>query len=195
MQVAEHPEEAPNVYSRYVKAAQKQLMQGKQKTAEVSAEKKVNVTITKDDSIFPDIKLPGGISTKATEYKHLGMSGNKWESPIFRLGTASTTSDLPSVPRITRKPHPVTGGGLREPQKVEKVEKVEKLEKPDTAQAAAIATTAETEGFAKGLTPGDTSLFKKEVDKAFGKEEPSLTALDTGHTTLGANNPVLTGTA
>merc|ERR1712093_674687 len=63
----EDPENAPNIYQRYVNALQKQILQGKQKAEAVAADKKVNVAMTQHDSIFPNIKLPGGISSKATE--------------------------------------------------------------------------------------------------------------------------------
>ncbi|TAQ89618.1 hypothetical protein B7494_g2058 [Chlorociboria aeruginascens] len=108
-EVANDPENAPNVYSRYVSAAQKQFMQGKKKAEDVTADKKVNVAITQHDSIFPNIHLPGGISSKATEYKELAMKGQKWESPIFKLGSASTSNDIPKVGSVTRK-SPVANG-------------------------------------------------------------------------------------
>ncbi|KAJ1337236.1 DUF5923 family protein [Microdochium nivale] len=104
-EVRENPEEAPNVYNRYMSAAQKKFMQGKKKAEEVAADKKVNMAVTREDSIFPDIKLPGGISTKATEYKELSRKGDKWESPVFSIGSASKSSDIPSAPSVVRKPH------------------------------------------------------------------------------------------
>lgn len=104
-EVRENPEEAPNVYNRYMSAAQKQFMQGKKKAEEVAADKKVNMAVTQEDSIFPNIKLPGGISTKATEYKELARKGDKWESPVFSIGSASKSSDIPSAPNVVRKPH------------------------------------------------------------------------------------------
>jgi len=99
------PDEVPNIYSRYVSAAQKQLLQGKQKAEGFVADKKVNYAVTKEDSIFPHIHLPGGISSKATEYKELARKGDKWESPVFSIGSASKSHDIPSAPHVTRKPH------------------------------------------------------------------------------------------
>lgn len=104
-QAKNNPEEAPNIYRRYYDAAQKRIMQGKQKAAEVSADKKVNVAVTKEDSIFPNIHLPGGISSKATEYKELARKGDRWESPVFSIGSAKKSSDIPSAPKVQRKPH------------------------------------------------------------------------------------------
>lgn len=134
-QVAENPDQAPNIYQRYVNAAQKQYLQGKNKTQAAVQDKKVNIAMTKHDSIFPNIHLPGGISSKvgvlhvyssstsfkpfddwdtclflptmksnanseieqATEYKNLAMEGNDWRSPIFKLGSASTSSNIPEA--------------------------------------------------------------------------------------------------
>lgn len=86
----EDPQNAPNIYKRYVDAFQKQLLQGKKKAADAVADKKVNYAITQEDSIFKDIKLPGGISSKATEYKELARKGEKWESPVFSIGSAKS---------------------------------------------------------------------------------------------------------
>jgi len=65
--------------------------------------KRVNIAITANDSIFPDVKLPGGTTTKATEYRELAKKGDKWESPVFSVGTAGASTNLPSAPQITRK--------------------------------------------------------------------------------------------
>ncbi|KAK7737810.1 hypothetical protein SLS53_006430 [Cytospora paraplurivora] len=100
-----NPEEAPNVYKRYAEALQKQLLQGKKKAQEVTADKKVNYAVTKEDSMFPNIHLPGGISSKATEYKELARKGEKWESPVFSIGSAKKSTDIPPAPKVTRKPH------------------------------------------------------------------------------------------
>ncbi|KAL7917637.1 hypothetical protein ACQKWADRAFT_27451 [Trichoderma austrokoningii] len=106
----ENPEEAPNIYMRYYNAIQKKMLQGKEKAEAFVSDKKVNVAVTKQDSIFPDIHLPGGISSKATEYKELAAKGDRWESPVFSIGDAKKSTDIPSVPRIERKAHAVAGG-------------------------------------------------------------------------------------
>lgn len=108
-EVKDDPENAPNVYSRYVNATKSQILLGKEKAEEFAADKKVNYAITKEDSIFPNVHLPGGISSKATEYKELARKGEKWESPVFSIGAASKSSDIPSAPKVVRKPH-TTGG-------------------------------------------------------------------------------------
>merc|ERR1711964_642457 len=81
----EDPEDAANIYQRYVNALQKQILQGKQKAEAVAADKKVNVAMTQHDSIFP----------------------------IFKLGSASASTDVPKAPNVTRKEHSVTSGGVR----------------------------------------------------------------------------------
>lgn len=86
------PENAPNIYRRYTDAFQKQLLQGKKKAQAATADKSVNYAITKEDSMFPNVHLPGGISSKATEYKELARKGEKWESPVFSLGSAKSKS-------------------------------------------------------------------------------------------------------
>ncbi|KAK0128409.1 hypothetical protein ONS95_000382 [Cadophora gregata] len=188
----ENPENAPNIYQRYVNALQKQLLHGKQKAEAVAADKKVNVAMTQHDSIFPNIKLPGGISSKATEYKELGQKGETWHSPIFKLGSASPSSDIPKAPSVTRKDHSVTTGGVRGPQNVGNTDSMTNKLNDPSAQAA-------------GTTSGTS--FGNQVDQALNPSangngiNSSATngngytngKVANGNTTLGSNNPVLTG--
>lgn len=109
-QIKNDPEQAVNIYKRYYDAAQKRMLQGKKKAKEATEDKKVNVAMTKHDSIFPEISLPGGISSKATEYKDLAAKGDKWESPVFSIGNAKKSTNIPSAPKIERKSHPVSNG-------------------------------------------------------------------------------------
>ncbi|KAI3329555.1 hypothetical protein F4824DRAFT_381410 [Ustulina deusta] len=106
------PEHAPNIYRRYVNAVQKQMLQNKQKAQQAAAkvDKKVNVAVTKEDSIFQNVHLPGGISSKATEYKELARKGEKWESPVFSIGSSDKSTDIPVAPKVTRKEHTTNGG-------------------------------------------------------------------------------------
>jgi len=103
-----NPEQAPNMYKRYADAFQKRMRQGKKKAEDVAQDKKVNVAMTQEDSIFPNIHLPGGISSKATEYKELAKKGDKWESPVFSIGSAKKSDNIPAAPKIERKPHDAT---------------------------------------------------------------------------------------
>ncbi|TLD05336.1 uncharacterized protein PgNI_09469 [Pyricularia grisea] len=109
------PENVPNIYSRYASAVQRRALATKKKTEEAVADKKVNYAVTTEDSIFPDIKLPGpangsALSTRAAEFKELATKGSAWESPVFSVGEASKSTDVPAAPQITRKVHN-TGNG------------------------------------------------------------------------------------
>lgn len=107
------PQNLQNIYQRYATSANKKIMQGKQKKEQIKERTKdtqVNVAVTQHDSIFKNISLPGGISSKATEYKDLAAKGDKWESPIFSIGSAKETTSLPKAGTVTRKPHGRAGG-------------------------------------------------------------------------------------
>jgi hypothetical protein len=107
------PQNLQNIYQRYANAANQRVMQGKQKKEHLKEKTKdtqVNVAVTQHDSIFKNISLPGGISSKATEYKELAAKGDKWESPIFSIGSAKETTSLPKAASVTRKPHGRAGG-------------------------------------------------------------------------------------
>ena len=97
------PENAPNIYKRYADAARQVLTEKHEKAEEKTADKKSNVAMTQQESIFPGIKLPGGISTKATEYKELAAKGDKWESPVFGIGSSAASTNLPQPTPVTRK--------------------------------------------------------------------------------------------
>ena len=215
------PENAPNIYNRYVQAAQKTMTQKKQKAQETAADKKANVAMTQHDSIFPQIKLPGGISTKATEYKNLAAKGEKWESPIFGIGSASETTNLPSLAPISRKPHSTNQGGVRGPQNVEPGQSTLGQAEPrhqgygqsgyDQSQGGYGQSQGGYGQSQSGYGQTGSAGFSNQVNEAFGSgandlslkntaggvnggiSDGGLRGTDTGHTTLGANNPVLSG--
>jgi hypothetical protein len=100
------PENIKSIYQMYWQSANTRWMQAKKKADEVQAkveQKKFNMAMTKQDSIFPNIDLPSGISTKATEYKDLAATGDRWESPVFGIGKAKESANIPSAPTIRRK--------------------------------------------------------------------------------------------
>lgn len=101
----EDPENAPSIFSRYADAMRARAQAKAKKAEAVVSRNKVQTVMTMHDSIFPDIKLPGGISSKATEYAELAAKGEKWESPIFRIGDAAESKRIPSAGDVTRKPH------------------------------------------------------------------------------------------
>jgi hypothetical protein len=170
-------------------------MQGQNKAEAVASKTKVNMAMTQHDSIFPQIKLPGGISSKATEYKELALKGDSWESPVFKLGSASTSKDIPSAPQVTRKDHSVTQGGVRGPQNIGNTSSMSNNVADPAAQSA---------GTTNGSSSNGQFAFSNQVDQAFSKEGTPNTALNgstngtahgktNGHTQLGANNPVFAG--
>jgi len=196
-EVQKDPENAPNIYQRYVVAAQNKLMQGKKKGEELASKTTVNVAITKQDSIFPDIHLAGGISSKATEYKELARKGNNWESPIFTLGSASKTVDIPHAQEITRKNHPVTSGGVRGPQNIGNISSINNQLRDNRAQSATGANGSTD--YSTTTYTSNTKGFSKQVDQAFDKEGPPVAALGDGNTTNGkpistaANGQIMNG--
>ncbi|EFY95596.1 hypothetical protein X797_009623 [Metarhizium robertsii] len=103
-------EDKANFFKRYYDAAQKRYLEGKEKTKEVASDKKVNIAMTLEDSIFPEVKMAGGVSSKATEYKELSRKGDKWESPVFSIGSAKRSTDIPPAPKIENKARPATSG-------------------------------------------------------------------------------------
>lgn len=198
------PEQAQNIYQRYVTAAQEKMALGKKKADDTAANKQVNVATTTQDSIFKNIKLPGGISTKATEYKKLAADGERWESPVFGIGSARETADLPKPAPITRKPHNAASGGVRGPQNLEQREATA-LDQIETKTSGYGQTTTSnyptsTGGVYDTTTNGSTG-FSTQVNQAFdNNQDLSLTEKTpanghSGGTFLGMNNPVLKGSA
>jgi len=189
-EIQNDPENAPNIYQRYVTAVQKQVLQGKEKGQEVASNTKVNVAITKQDSIFPDIHLPGGISSKATEYKELALKGTSWESPVFTIGSASKTQDIPHAPTVTRKEHAVTQGGVRGPQNIGNTESMSSQFSDPRAQATGTTSGSNDTAYAtdRSYNTGTTSTFSNQVEQAFSKEgTPTAAVNGNGSTGRGGN--------
>jgi len=106
------PDHLNNMYQRYYNAFQAKITQGKNKTEEASSDKHANVAMTQQDSMFKDIRLPGGISTKATDWKAQAAKGDRWQSPVFGIGSAKETVSLPKAQTVQRKPHRTAQGKL-----------------------------------------------------------------------------------
>ncbi|KAI4173919.1 MAG: hypothetical protein LQ343_002687 [Gyalolechia ehrenbergii] len=185
------PQNAPNIYSRYVNAAKTTMTKNKEKAEATAADKKANVAMTQHDSIFQDIKLPGGISTKATEYKNLAAKGDKWESPVFSIGSAPESTNLPKASPVTRKHHQASSGGVRGPQNVQ----------PGQSTFGQAEPTNNSAGFSnqvnQAFSSGDNQdySFKNSGGMNGGYQTGAAPqgGLSAGGTTLGANNPVLSG--
>ena len=204
------PENAPNIYNRYVQAAQKTLTQKKKKAEAVASDKKANVAMTQTDSIFPQIKLPGGISTKATEYKLLAAKGDKWESPVFGIGAAAESTNLPTLAPVGRKAHSAAGGGVRGPQNIQPGQSTFGAAQPSSTSAStglrnemnqAFSSPASddyslknTTGAANGGITSGTG-FTNGSGLTGGSGMTGTGVAETSGTTLGRNNPVLSGSA
>ena len=193
------------------------VQQKKEELKASAAEKSVNVAMTQHDSIFKNIQLPGGISTKATEYKDLAAKGDKWESPVFSIGSASETSNLPRVSKPTRKPHSTAAGGLRDAGHTSgsgagilggNTGSVNKSSEYSNGGAAGLGGASGLAGANSGLAGQNSAGFANQVDNAFGVNPNSVennatghilpgqapTTADQGqHTLLRDNNPVYRG--
>ena len=166
------PEKAVNIFSRYYTAFQNRVAQGKETARKVSAKAentKANVAITQQDSIFKNINLPGGISSKATEYKELAQKGDKWESPVFGLGSAAESTNLQQPAAVSRKPHSVTTAALR-----------------DTGSNSGVANAGD-----RNATQANGNQTNATTASAGASK--GLDAGKTNGTTLGASNPVVSG--
>lgn len=136
-----NPEDDTSIYSRYLEVFRKKMDQKKQAAqAEAKRDTKVQASATLRDSQFPDIKLPGGLTTKATEYAERAEKGEGWQSDIFSVGSAAESKDIPAPEPVTRKSPRSTGG--------------------TTSAAAATAATAGGGGAAAGG-------FTDEINNAF----------------------------
>lgn len=162
----EDPENAPSILSRYADAMRSRAQAKAKKAEAVVTRTKVQTVMTLHDSMFPDIKLPGGVSSKATEYVDLANKGERWESPIFSIGHARESSNIPTPGPITRKA-------------------------PTADGIASSSGVAETVGHTNGHTNGHTDVthingtngingvtgttgtngFSREVDQAFINEK------------------------
>ncbi|KAL8691203.1 MAG: hypothetical protein Q9218_003516 [Villophora microphyllina] len=210
------PQNAPNIYSRYVDAAKTTLTKNKEKAEEATADKKTNVAMTQHDSMFQNIKLPGGISSKATEYKNLAAKGDKWESPIFGIGSAAASTNLPKATQVSRKPHNVSGGGVRGPQNVQGGQSTFGQADPQqTSNSSGFSNQVnqafgsddnrdyslnkanggyQTGGYQQGQAGGyQQGGFSQGGMSQGGYDQGVVPQSGHGHTTLGANNPVLSG--
>lgn len=192
----EDPENAKNIFARYADAARQVITEKKKKAEAVAQRTKVQMAMTHQDAMFKDIKLPGGVTTKATEYKELSAKGDRWQSPVFNWGAASPTSNLPKLAAVTRKPHTTAESRLQEKPQTDGVEGVGAgtgagagAGVPPSAVNGfhGVSTTGATASGSSGQpvpTNGVTSYqsatngtFKKEVDRAFdasGNTVPTL---------------------
>ena len=187
------PENAPNMYQQYSTALQNKITANKKKAEEKSKDMKVNVAMTQNDSMFKNISLPGGISTKATEYKNLAAKGDRWESPVFGIGSAKESTDIPKLGQVSRKSphnrnvsvrggnHPggqSTGGGnlsQMAPSGNEGAYGSNTGTSQSYGQSYGDSTGGQQYGGQTGQTGGNTQGFGNQVDQAFSSKEGGQT--------------------
>ncbi|KAJ5374830.1 hypothetical protein N7517_006836 [Penicillium concentricum] len=180
----EDPANAPTIFSRYADAIRART-QAKAKQAENVAKRDTTVqtVMTLHDSIFPDIQLPGGVSNKTTEYAELAAKGERWESPIFSLGSASESTGIPSGGPITKKSHGASTQGAGA---------------AGVASAGGVtgATTGAAPVIANGTNGHPARGFSDEVDQAFVNGKPQNLGDAIKHGANGTNgvNGITSGT-
>ncbi|OQE43179.1 hypothetical protein PENCOP_c003G04512 [Penicillium coprophilum] len=185
----EDPANAPSIFSRYADAIRARA-QAKAKQAESVAQRdtQVQTVMTLHESIFPDIELPGGVSNKATEYAELAAKGDRWESPIFSLGSASESTGIPSSGPITNKSHSARSQGAG-------------AAGAGAASAGGVSGTTPAPSTANGINGSKVSGqpargFSDEVDEAFVNGKPQTMGDGIKHGANGTNgiNGITTGT-
>jgi len=172
------PENAPNIFQQYVNAYQESMTAKKEKAKEATSNTNVKMAITKEDSMFKNISLPGGISTKATEYKQLAAKGDKWESPIFSIGSAKESSNIPKIAPVQRKPHSTATGTVRGGNH------------PNSEGNYGSSGNTGTSGYGGAGTTGTGASnqgFSNQVDQAFGRQNNGMTNGSANMTNGSAN--------
>lgn len=174
-------EKAKNIYAYYADVARRKMAENKEKAAQAAKrDTKVQMAVTERDSIFKDVKLPGAVSRKATEFKELAEKGDRWNSPVFSIGSASESTNIPRLGQIVRKPHSATGGRLASGATNGATNGVTAVHPAHTNGAGV------TDGYADGG-------FKTQVNQAFDPNGPRAALKDTvGSTIPGTRAPVTT---
>lgn len=196
------PEHVQNMYQRYFTAFQQQMQKAQKKKEEAqekAADKHVNMAMTKHDSMFKHISLPGGISSKATEYKELAAKGDKWESPVFSIGSAGESRSLPSVSKVQRKSHQVTQGGVRGETGIDPSHSnsgdagYDGAKQPGGGYDGGYDSTSSQQA-GNGFASQVNSAFESKTQDLNLNQTSASTLQGSGeHTLLGKMNPVLQG--
>ncbi|CAI7568587.1 unnamed protein product [Penicillium glandicola] len=175
----EDPENAPSIFSRYADAIRART-QAKAKEAEGAAKRdtKVQTVMTLHDSIFPDVVLPNGVSSKATEYADLAAKGERWESPIYSIGSAAESTGIPSAGPITNKSRGAGAAGV-------------------ASAAGASGATGAAAANGNGASGYPAGGFSDEVDQAFvnGKSQNLGDAIKSGANGVPTNAPITNPTS
>ncbi|KAK9486198.1 hypothetical protein V1527DRAFT_423054 [Lipomyces starkeyi] len=102
-------EKEPSTFQMYLDAAKSEILRQNQKEREMEAKGtkpkgKVNVAMTRDDTILKNIVFPSGYtSTKATMFKKMAGEGDRWKSKVFSIGTATPSKEFTVPVDISRR--------------------------------------------------------------------------------------------
>ncbi|KAK9312585.1 hypothetical protein V1524DRAFT_410647 [Lipomyces starkeyi] len=101
-------EKEPSTFLMYLDAAKSEILrQKKEREMEAKGTKpegKVNVAMTRDDTILKNVVLPTGYtSTKATMFKKMAAEGDRWKSKVFSIGTAAPSKEFTVPVDISRR--------------------------------------------------------------------------------------------
>lgn len=168
------PDNVQNMYQRYYTAFQNQLSKAQGKKEDVKADKQANVALTQHESIFKNISLPGGFSTQATKYKDMAHQGEKWESPIFGIGSAPQSKDIRPTEVSRKSPFGSRGAGGGMSRSLEQ---------------NTYGSLPDRNASGAGGQPSWTDMHTASGPHG-GEFRPDFQHTD-GHTTLGQHNPLL----
>lgn len=165
-------ETVPNAYARYMDAARYRVAERRKqaRAAAANRETRVHIAATDQHAIFPDVKLPHHFSDIATWYHDLVHTGDRWESPIFTIGNASASTDIPKPASITRKSHETAENKLRERPQIANGHGQGHSEERLVTSVDGGAATAEG-----GVTTTKEAFFAREfsgeINRAFEKQK------------------------
>jgi len=136
-------------YSRYAELVKNRYQTNKEAKAKVNETKtgdsKFQFVMTQDQTMFPNITLPAGISSKTMQYRSMADQGTEWQSPVFKIGNARPTAagKIPTPPKIVRKS---TWTGYKDP----------KLNDPNATNKAGLSSKLDNQGVGRGQGTGTT---------------------------------------
>lgn len=238
-----NPENAENVFKQYFNAYQQRMTRTKEKNAKKKEDAKAtaqqkqvqtNIAFLRDDRISKNWNSGKGVpideqeknansgsgkfTAKAGDYNKLAHDGQKWESPVFSIGSARESTNLPKVSQVTRKPHETTPATVRGGDNVNSGQNLggigPNIGGANTGASQYNTTSSSygtsTTGYGQGQgTPADLGNSSMMNDSSYsqtngtindksgtagqGNLGPSGEGANSAHTTLGTTNPVLTG--
>jgi hypothetical protein len=118
------------------------------------------------------------------------MRGEKWESPVFKIGSASRSGNILPAPQVSRKRHPILHGGQAGQENVK-------------GGPSSKTATTDDDLYGSDTAPGTTT--SKQLDAGTMGAATAMTSSLTGdamtaahgtsRTLLGEHNPVFSGDA